>query len=143
LTALDRVQSALAPLSARDHEVALWRQLLSCMRGHAQYVFGHDPKGSIAAGNNARDAQMAANLLWLARDPYPTKKIIVWAATMHNMRHPERVDPRYSEYGNRHRTTFPGRRTAAWRIWSPPRSTISQLSTFGTCRGAVTGCASQ
>ena len=41
--------------------------------------------------NNVRDAAMAQNLLWLAEEVYPKKKIIVWAATMHNMRRLDQV----------------------------------------------------
>ena len=39
-----------------------------------------------ATTNNPRDASMAHSLLWLARKAYPDRKIIVWAATFHNMR---------------------------------------------------------
>ncbi|MBC8155108.1 MAG: erythromycin esterase family protein [Bacteroidetes bacterium] len=37
-------------------------------------------------GNTLRDSLMAENLLWLKREKYPNKKIIVWAASMHNLR---------------------------------------------------------
>jgi erythromycin esterase len=37
----------------------------------------------VAASAGVRDAQMAANLAWLARTYYPNKKIIVWAASGH------------------------------------------------------------
>lgn len=36
---------------------------------------------------NLRDRQMADNLIWLAKRAYPTRKIIVWAATSHIVRH--------------------------------------------------------
>lgn len=42
---------------------------------------------------NLRDEQMGRNLIWLARERYPGRKIIVWAATFHNARHLRRVDP--------------------------------------------------
>jgi erythromycin esterase len=35
---------------------------------------------------NMRDRQMADNLMWLAKQAYPTRKIIVWAATSHLIR---------------------------------------------------------
>ncbi len=35
---------------------------------------------------NLRDRQMADNLMWLAKQAYPTRKIIVWAATSHVIR---------------------------------------------------------
>jgi erythromycin esterase-like protein len=36
---------------------------------------------------NLRDRQMADNFIWLAKRAYPTRKIIVWAATSHIIRH--------------------------------------------------------
>jgi erythromycin esterase-like protein len=41
--------------------------------------------------NNVRDAVMAQNLLWLAEEACPRNKIIVWSATMHNMRRVDEV----------------------------------------------------
>lgn len=40
---------------------------------------------------NLRDMQMAKNLVWLAREAYPKRKIIVWAAAYHLMRDPQSV----------------------------------------------------
>ncbi len=36
---------------------------------------------------------MGRNLVWLANERYPGKKIIVWAATFHNTRNVRRLDP--------------------------------------------------
>lgn len=36
--------------------------------------------------NTLRDSLMAENLIWLKKHKYPHKKIIVWAATFHNIR---------------------------------------------------------
>lgn len=41
--------------------------------------------------NNIRDAVMAENLLWLVEKAFPEQKIIVWAATLHNMRRIDQV----------------------------------------------------
>jgi erythromycin esterase len=41
--------------------------------------------------NNVRDAVMAQNLLWLVEKVFPHKKIMVWSATMHNMRFIDQV----------------------------------------------------
>jgi uncharacterized protein (TIGR03067 family) len=38
-----------------------------------------------------RDEQMARNLVWLAHEAYPKRKIMVWAAAFHLMRNPETV----------------------------------------------------
>jgi len=46
---------------------------------------------------NLRDRQMGENFAWLAKHAYPGRKIIVWAATSHIIRHrnlvPEASDP--------------------------------------------------
>lgn len=41
---------------------------------------------------NARDKQMAKNFLWLAKEKYPKRKIIVWAASFHTCRSPKDID---------------------------------------------------
>jgi erythromycin esterase len=38
---------------------------------------------------NLRDRQMGDNFIWLAKRAYPTRKILVWAATSHIIRHPQ------------------------------------------------------
>ncbi len=45
-----------------------------------------------AASGNARDAQMARNFLWLLKERYPKRKVIVWAASFHTMRNPKGID---------------------------------------------------
>ncbi len=57
-------------------EAVLLRALLS-LKGYAPYYFG-DPSDS-----SLRDVLMGRNLVWLAQDIYPKKKIILWAATFH------------------------------------------------------------
>jgi erythromycin esterase len=49
-----------------------------------QAGFKRDPRGTGKAGN-VRDQRMGENLVWLARERYPGKKLIVWAATMHEV----------------------------------------------------------
>ena len=41
---------------------------------------------------NARDRQMARNFLWLAREKYPKRKIVVWAASYHTARGVKDID---------------------------------------------------
>ena len=41
-----------------------------------------------ARQSNLRDQQMASNLVWLARNVYPKRKIIAWAASAHLNRNP-------------------------------------------------------
>lgn len=45
-----------------------------------------------AEGGNARDKQMAKNFLWLAKEKYPKRKIVVWAASYHTCRSPKDID---------------------------------------------------
>jgi hypothetical protein len=44
------------------------------------------PKSPNPAGDNLRDQAMGENLAWLAKEYYPDRKIIVWAASRHLMR---------------------------------------------------------
>jgi erythromycin esterase len=41
----------------------------------------------VAAYSDGRDPQMARNLVWLAREYFPGRKIIVWAHNAHIIRH--------------------------------------------------------
>lgn len=53
-------------------------------------------KGLAAPGAevfNLRDAQMGRNLEWLAREAFPGRKIMVWAATSHLLRDRAAIDP--------------------------------------------------
>jgi erythromycin esterase len=42
--------------------------------------------------NNIRDQRMGENIIWLAKERYPDRKIIIWAASMHNSRNPTTID---------------------------------------------------
>jgi erythromycin esterase len=71
-------------------QAVFWKQLLRSMLRQAEDDWAAEDGGLAAAlsaaSNNARDRQMAENLLWLAAEKYPGKKIIVWGATAHVMR---------------------------------------------------------
>jgi erythromycin esterase len=54
---------------------------------------------------NHRDKRMAENLVWLANDCFKGKKIIVWAASMHNARRIEPIE--WVEGGKRYIGTRP------------------------------------
>ncbi len=70
-------------------EIAFWRQYAESLKAESQkqWSFQSDPK----QGANLRDAQMAKNLIWLAREAYPQRKIIVWAASFHLARNPASI----------------------------------------------------
>ena len=70
-------------------ELSFWRQYAESLAGYAQQLHASDYR----EGNNIRDIQMAKNFVWLARERYANRKIIVWAASGHLMRNPAAVIP--------------------------------------------------
>lgn len=94
-TAMDELVRALeriGPLSGPDAaERAYWIQLLKSSAVMLElgwsidlYMLGKRP---VDVGVfNLRDRQMAENLVWLANEAHPARKIIVWSATGHIMR---------------------------------------------------------
>lgn len=77
-------QLVLAVKAMPDERALQWAQILRNMACHTRFVLGNP---EIGACN--RDEQMAKNLLWLANERYPDRKIIVWAGTAHAARMPE------------------------------------------------------
>lgn len=72
----------------RDREALFWIQMMESTESFSRSEW--------TAGDEARqvrDEQMGRNLVWLAQERYPGKKIIVWAATFHNARSLRRLDP--------------------------------------------------
>jgi len=65
-------------------------QLLDSLAGQVEHELrSSDQEHSLGERFNGRDAQGGRNLIWLARQRYPDRKIIVWAASMHCLRdHP-------------------------------------------------------
>jgi erythromycin esterase len=82
LIALDEAVAAVGAME--DKDALWWTQILRGMRCHAQRVLTHDEIGYCN-----RNDQMAENLLWLAKERYPTRSIIVWSGTAHAARMPE------------------------------------------------------
>jgi erythromycin esterase len=98
-------------------ELAFWRQLLESMTELAE-VFAamrERPQRIEHYHGNIRDAQMARNLVWLARDAYPRRKIIVWAHAFHLMRNQETVamvvEPGKTPAGRKTVRPYPGIKT--------------------------------
>jgi erythromycin esterase len=95
IASLQRQIQALA--EPGNVESAFWMHVLDGMRLEAsswrdQKVVARTEEEKERAMWRAyieRDVQMARNLLWLAQERYPGRKLIVWAATMHtNYREP-------------------------------------------------------
>jgi erythromycin esterase len=83
LALLDALRADAAGRPSTDREALFWVQVLLSVDAHARAVWATPPNQLTAEGSNARDAQMARNLVWLANVWYPGRKIIVWAASSH------------------------------------------------------------
>ena len=95
----DAIQTLIAGLAAnRDalqtadsrQDVDFWRQSLRSLLAFLDVT--QQGQNEQPESVNLRDKAMAENLLWLARDRYPNKKIIVWAASFHLMRNAPQVE---------------------------------------------------
>jgi erythromycin esterase-like protein/thiol-disulfide isomerase/thioredoxin len=75
-------------------DAAFWRQFFegTVVLAEMQPFIKEKPPKMQEYGNR-RDPQMAKNLIWLAREMYPNRKIIVWAASMHLLRNQETILP--------------------------------------------------
>jgi erythromycin esterase len=76
-------------------ELAFWKQFAASTAAQAESHWYAKKGGKIdnIKLTNLRDPQMAKNLVWLAHEVYPKRKIIVWAASLHLMRNPATVQP--------------------------------------------------
>ncbi|MDT9598663.1 erythromycin esterase family protein [Sphingosinicella rhizophila] len=77
-----KAENAIAAASPPD--AAYWRQMVKSTA--RMLIFLKRIPEQTAEVFNMRDAQMADNLEWLAREAFPGRKIIVWAATSHIVR---------------------------------------------------------
>ncbi len=94
-----RAQVESPPKAKREgapsaEENAFWLQMLASLDSIARVTW--EPEGTTTDGRlrtrKMRDRQMAQNLLWLANERYPGKKIVVWAATFHAARNLGKID---------------------------------------------------
>jgi erythromycin esterase len=87
----DLLIDRLAGMSSID--VAYWRQLLRSIKGQSEFLLKLDVSKQTLDQVMLRDIPMGENLVWLARERYPRRKIIVWAASFHTMRNLHVMDP--------------------------------------------------
>lgn len=92
--AMSKLIDLTATLDGRDAEskkrIQFWHQFFVSTRSLARYRWA---EGETAMeGVAKRDAQMAKNLLWLAEQRFPNRKIIVWAASFHLFRNADEVE---------------------------------------------------
>ena len=91
---------AMAVLDRRtDPDGRFLRQVLRSTVQSARFFWNADFDKPVPAVMNIRDAQMADNLLWLARERYPGRRIIVWAATSHASRNRQSIQPPIADAG--------------------------------------------
>ena len=79
-----RIASALSRLG--DADARFWQEVLEGRLCHVRRVWAETVDGVSLPSECFRDRQMARHLLWLARERYPDRKLIAWAATAHAMR---------------------------------------------------------
>ena len=109
-TAVYQLQEGLKRLTYDDQAKAAkrdyWLQLLASTSTQMEFLWHQDYKHLYDAPSptfqwaafNLRDRQMAENLIWLAREESPNEKIIVWAATSHEMRNRRFFTNEYTGY---------------------------------------------
>ena len=90
--AMARLDRAGAKPGAPLQDAAFYRRTLKNLLVYETMTAESEEAGTNPSMNNVRDAAMADNLLWLANEFYPGKKLIVWAASFHAMREPEAID---------------------------------------------------
>jgi len=84
LSALDDVVESVSRLEGEG--VRLWNRVLHSFAFHARRVFAPADGISIWEATRLRNEQMAENLIWLANERYPDRKIVAWAANSHIIR---------------------------------------------------------
>jgi erythromycin esterase len=134
-----RVLDRLERIGPKTPDAGFWRQLLESLRVEARGQWVLAPLRDNAQANNERDVQMAKNLLWLAREAYPGKKIIVWAASRHIARNLERVETLAEPPAS----AYPGMRSLGGELAAAFREPVYALGftawegTAGKAGGAV------
>lgn len=83
LSLLATLRTDAAARPAADRDARFWAQVLESVDAHARAVWAAPVNQNTPEASNARDMQMARNLVWLANTYYPGRKIIVWAASSH------------------------------------------------------------
>lgn len=92
VNALNKHQ-ATKDLSEKD--LLYWRQTVESLATHAESMqYSSNKPSDQQKYGNTRDTQMGKNLIWHARQN-PNRKIIVWAASYHNMRNQPKVNSTY------------------------------------------------
>ena len=103
---------------AQGADSAFWRQLLKSIKAQAQFHFQINLQNmKLPDDFNARDIPMADNLIWLAREVFPGRKLIVWAQSGHLTRNSSLILPE-----------FPGLVTMGHAAWQALGSRIYSIA---------------
>jgi len=82
---------------AIEAKTPFWRQVLTSLAVFAEVEWRTNLRDN-AESAALRDLRMGKNLVWLARERYPKRKIIVWAATFHNARNLRTIETTIPKY---------------------------------------------
>jgi len=96
---LEQIQLHLPHTGLRKNR--LWHQLLKSLKAEAEGTFHMAHVGMTnmtLMDSQYRDLQMGDNIIWLSREYYPGRKIIVWAASRHNAYKLQNVDTRHEGF---------------------------------------------
>jgi len=83
--------------AAAGSDRRFWAQMLKSIAAQAEGTWLMDMENMTVESTAFRDEQMGDNLVWLANDWYQGRKIIVWAATFHNVRNIGDIDSRMAD----------------------------------------------
>jgi erythromycin esterase len=87
---LDALDHAVARLDdSHDGDTRPWARILRSAGTEARFNFARADGASLWEASRMRSDGMAENLLWLATERFPDRRIIAWAANVHVMRLPE------------------------------------------------------
>ncbi|QDU64196.1 Erythromycin esterase [Planctomycetes bacterium Pan216] len=92
---LDELLNVLESLDGNrrndPRQLAFWKQFIKSSQAEITSRWRRQ-LSTTPTPSNDRDSQMGQNLIWLANEHFKDRKIIVWAATFHIMRHPSEVE---------------------------------------------------
>ncbi len=87
ISVMDKVCGKLDSLASVDNKYEYWRNIVYGIRATFKSVTSHSEDPEIINPDfNERDIQMGNNLVWLLKNKYKNRKVIVWAASFHNSR---------------------------------------------------------
>ena len=116
-------------------ELAYWRQLAesTAVQAEIHWLAKKHTAATIdlRAVTTLRDPQMAKNLAWLAREAYPKRKLIIWAASLHVARNPPTIQRLDNYKPADHYREMPTMGGAAWKVLGKESYTLAFIAAEG------------